>query len=153
MTGWRLGWMVAPEAYVDAIDRVAQNLFLAASTVAQHAALAAFEQETIEVLERRVEKFRERRDYLLPVLREMGFDIPVEPVGAFYIYADCSAITQDAFAWTRSLLEDEAVALTPGIDFGENGASTHVRFAYTRPVDQLERACRRIARYIRQGQS
>ena len=87
------------------------------------------------------------------VLREMGFDIPVEPGGAFYIYADCSAITQDAFAWTGSLLEDEAVALTPGIDFGEYGASTHVRFAYTRPVDQLERACSRIARYIQKGRS
>lgn len=149
MTGWRLGWMIVPDAYVDAIDRVAQNLFLAASTVAQYAALAAFDQATIEILERRVDKFRERRDYLLPVLREIGFDIPVEPSGAFYIYADCSAITRDSFAWTRRLLEDEGVALTPGIDFGEYQASTHVRFAYTRPIDQLERACCRIARYIK----
>jgi len=149
MTGWRLGWMVVPDEYVDVIDRVAQNLFLAASTIAQYAALAAFEPDTIDMLERRVEKFRQRRDYLLPVLREMGFDIPVEPSGAFYIYADCSAITQDSFAWTRSLLEDEGVALTPGIDFGEYRASTHVRFAYTRPIDQLERACCRIERYIK----
>jgi aspartate/methionine/tyrosine aminotransferase len=149
MTGWRLGWMIVPDAYVDAIDRVAQNLFLAASTVAQYAALAAFDEATIEILERRVDRFRERRDYLLPVLREMGFDIPVEPSGAFYIYADCSAITRDSFAWTRRLLEDEGVALTPGIDFGEYQASTHVRFAYTRPIDQLERACCRIARYIK----
>ena len=149
MTGWRLGWMVVPDEYVDAIDRVAQNLFLAASTVAQHAALAAFERDTIAILERRVEKFRERRDYFLPVLRDMGFNIPVEPVGAFYIYADCSAITQDAFAWTHRLLEDEAVAVTPGIDFGEYRASTHVRFAYTRPIDELERACSRIARYTK----
>jgi aspartate/methionine/tyrosine aminotransferase len=149
MTGWRLGWMIVPDAYVDAIDRVAQNLFLAASTVAQYAALAAFDEATLEILERRVDKFRERRDYLLPVLREMGFAIPVEPSGAFYIYADCSAITRDSFAWTRRLLEDEGVALTPGIDFGEYQASTHVRFAYTRPIDQLERACCRIARYIK----
>jgi len=149
MTGWRLGWMVAPDQYVDAIDRVAQNLFLAASTVAQYAALAAFEEETIEILNRRVSKFRERRDYLLPVLREMGFEIPLEPTGAFYIYADCSSITRDSFQWTRSLLEDEAVAVTPGIDFGEYRASTHVRFAYTRPIDQLERACCRITRYIK----
>ena len=149
MTGWRLGWMVVPDGYVDAIDRVAQNLFLAASTVAQYAALAAFERDSIEILERRVSKFRERRDYLLPVLREMGFAIPVEPGGAFYIYADCSAITQDSFEWTRALLEKEAVAVTPGVDFGEYGASTHVRFAYTRPVDQLERACCRIARFIK----
>ena len=149
MTGWRLGWMVVPDEYVDAVDRVAQNLFLAASTIAQHAALSAFEPGTMDILERRVSMFRERRDYLLPVIREMGFNVPVEPAGAFYIYADCSAITQDSFAWTRSLLEDEAVALTPGIDFGEYEAATHVRFAYTRPVDQLERACSRIARYIK----
>jgi aspartate/methionine/tyrosine aminotransferase len=149
MTGWRLGWMVAPDEYVDAIDRIAQNLFLAASTVAQYAALAAFDEESIAILTRRVSKFRERRDYLLPVLREMCFTIPVEPAGAFYIYADCSAITQDAYQWTSDLLEDEAVAVTPGIDFGEYRASTHVRFAYTRPIDQLERACCRIARYIK----
>jgi aspartate/methionine/tyrosine aminotransferase len=149
MTGWRLGWMVVPDEYVDAVDRVAQNLFLAASTIAQYAALAAFEPGTLEIMDRRVSMFRERRDYLLPVLEEMGFRVPVEPAGAFYIYADCSAITQDSFAWTRSLLEDEAVALTPGIDFGEHEAATHVRFAYTRPVDQLERACCRIARYIK----
>lgn len=148
MTGWRLGWMVVPEAYVDAVDRVAQNLFLAASTIAQHAALSAFEPGTLAILESRVSMFRERRDYLLPARREMGFNIAVEPAGAFYIYADCSRITQDSFAWTRNLLEDEAVALTPGIDFGEHQAATHVRFAYTRPVDQLERACSRIARYI-----
>jgi len=149
MTGWRLGWMVVPDAFVDAVDRVAQNLFLAASTVAQYAALAAFDEGSIEILNRRVSKFRERRDYLLPVLREMGFVIPVEPEGAFYIYADCSAITQDSFQWTRSLLEEEGVAVTPGIDFGEYRASTHLRFAYTRPIDQLERACCRIARYIK----
>ena len=149
MTGWRLGWMVVPDEYVDAIDRVAQNLFLAASTLAQYAALAAFDPETIEILDRRVSKFRERRDYLLPVLRDMGFSVPVEPMGAFYIYADCSAITQDAFKWTHDLLETEAVALTPGIDFGEYRAATHVRFAYTRPIDQLERACCRIARFIK----
>lgn len=149
MTGWRLGWMVAPEEYVDAIDRVAQNLFLAAPTIAQHAALVAFESETMDILQHRVSMFKQRRDYMLPVLKEMGFGIPVEPEGAFYIYADSSTITDDSFEWTRQLLEDEAVAVTPGIDFGEFQASTHVRFAYTRPVDQLERACCRIARFIK----
>lgn len=149
MTGWRLGWMVVPDGYVDAIDKLAQNLFLAPSTVAQYAALAAFDDKCTRIFERRVSKFRERRDFLLPALREMGFTIPVEPAGAFYIYADCSSITHDSYQWTRELLEDEAVAVTPGIDFGENRASTHVRFAYTRPIDQLERACCRMARFIR----
>jgi aspartate/methionine/tyrosine aminotransferase len=149
MTGWRLGWMVVPDMYVDAIDRLAQNLFLAPSTVAQYAAIAAFDEKSKDVFERRVSKFKERRDFLLPVLRDLGFTIPVEPAGAFYIYADCSLITQDSHRWTRGLLENEAVAVTPGIDFGEHGASTHVRFAYTRPIDQLERACCRMARYIK----
>jgi len=149
MTGWRLGWMVAPERYIDAADRVAQNLFLAAPTVSQHAALAAFEPETLDILRRRVDVFRQRRDYLLPALRALGFVIPVEPEGAFYIYADCSALTPDAFGWCRDLLEAEGVAVTPGIDFGENAAARHLRFAYTRPVEALESACAGIAKYIK----
>ena len=149
MTGWRLGWMVVPDAYVDAIDRIAQNLFLAAPTVAQHAALAAFDRACFSIMDNRAAEFRERRDYLLPTLREMGFVVPVEPEGAFYIYADCSSITDDSFAWTHSLLAQEAVAVTPGIDFGEFEAAKHLRFAYTRPIDQLERACDRIARFIK----
>ncbi len=149
MTGWRLGWLVVPEVFIDAADRIAQNIFLSAPTVSQHAALAAFTAETEAVLQSRVEEFNQRRQYLLPALREMGFDIPVEPEGAFYIYADCSAITKDSFQWCKQVLEDIAVAITPGIDFGEHRASTHVRFAYTRPVDQLEQACDRIANYIK----
>ena len=149
MTGWRLGWMVVPENYIDAIDRVAQNLFLAPPTVSQYAALAAFETETLEILQRRVETFRQRRDFLLPALRAMGFVIPVEPEGAFYVYADCSAITPDAFSWCHDLLEVEGVAVTPGIDFGENAAARHVRFAYTRPVEELEKACSRISKHIK----
>jgi aspartate/methionine/tyrosine aminotransferase len=149
MTGWRLGWMVVPDEYVDAVDRIAQNIFLAPSTIAQHAALVAFETDTDEILQRRVGIFKERRDYLLPVLNEMGFKVPVIPQGAFYIYADCSAITDDSFKWVHDLLETEGVAVTPGIDFGDYEASTHVRFAYTRPVDELERAMCRITRFIK----
>ena len=149
MTGWRLGWLVVPEDFIDAADRIAQNIFLAAPTVSQHAALAAFDPETEKILQSRVQEFDQRRRFLLPTLREMGFQIPVEPEGAFYIYADCSAITHDSFQWCQQLLEDIAVAVTPGVDFGEHRASTHVRFAYTRPVDQLEHACSRIAEYIK----
>ena len=148
MTGWRLGWMVVPEAYVDMVDRVAQNIFLAPPTISQHAALAAFTPETEEILQRRVAMFKERRDYLLPVLQELGFKIPVQPQGAFYIYADCSAITDDSFQWTKDLLEKEGVAVTPGVDFGAFEANTHVRFSYTRSVDELKRAMCRITRFI-----
>lgn len=149
MTGWRLGWMVVPEEYVDMVDRVAQNIFLAPPTISQHAALVAFEPETDEILQRRVAMFKERRDYLLPVLSEMGFKVTTQPQGAFYVYADCSAITDDSFQWTKDLLEKEGVAVTPGIDFGEFEANTHVRFAYTRSVDELKRAMCRIARFIK----
>jgi len=149
MTGWRIGWMVVPESFVDAVDRVAQNIFLAPPTVSQHAALLAFTPETDDILQRRVAMFKERRDYLLPVLQELGFKIPVQPQGAFYIYADCSAITDDSFQWTKDLLEKEGVAVTPGIDFGAFEANTHVRFAYTRSVDELKRAMCRIARFIK----
>ena len=149
MTGWRLGWMVVPEEYVDMVDRVAQNIFLAPPTVSQHAALVAFEPETDEILQRRVAIFKERRDYLLPVLSEMGFKVTTQPQGAFYVYADCSEITDNSFQWTKDLLEQEGVAVTPGIDFGEFEANTHVRFAYTRSVDELKRAMCRIARFIK----
>jgi aspartate/methionine/tyrosine aminotransferase len=149
MTGWRLGWMVVPENYIDAVDRVAQNIFLAASTISQHAALAAFESATDEILQRRVAIFKERRDYLLPVLNEMGFKVSVQPQGAFYVYADCSAITDDSFQWTKDLLEKEGVAVTPGVDFGEFEAGTHVRFSYTRSIEELKRAMCRITRFIK----
>lgn len=149
MTGWRLGWMVVPEDYVDAIDRMAQNLFLAPPTMSQYAALEAFSPETIEILEGRVAAFKERRDYLLSVLPLLGFKIRVKPRGAFYLYADCSEITHDAHQWTQDLLENTGVAITPGIDFGDYRASTHVRFAYTRPIDELNEAVKRIINYIK----
>ena len=113
MTGWRLGWLVAPEDVVPEIDKLAQNLFLAAPTLAQHAALTAFEPQNIAILESRREAFRERRDYLLPALRELGFDIPVTPGGAFYLYADCSRFTDDSFRFSGQLLEEAGVDTVP----------------------------------------
>jgi len=148
MTGWRLGWMVAPERYVEAIDRLAQNFFLAASTTAQYAALAAFDPATLAVLDGRRDEFRARRDYLLPALRKLGFGVPQLPQGAFYIYANCSRFTDDSFAFARDLLEQAGVAIAPGIDFGENAAAAHVRFAYTQPVAVLEEGVRRIAKFL-----
>ena len=106
MTGWRLGWMVAPERYVPAIEKLAQNIYLAPPTPAQHAALAAFEPETLAILEARRAEFRARRDYLVPALREIGFDIPVTPQGAFYVYAGCAGLTRDSFGFARDLLEE-----------------------------------------------
>ncbi|HEM47391.1 MAG TPA: aminotransferase class I/II-fold pyridoxal phosphate-dependent enzyme, partial [Alphaproteobacteria bacterium] len=151
MTGWRLGWIVAPEQHVAALDKLAQNLFLAAPTPAQHAALAAFEPQTLAILEQRREAFRERRDFLLPALRDLGFEIPVQPQGAFYIYADCSRFTDDSFGFCRRLLEEAGVAITPGLDFGDYQPETHVRFAYTTSLEQLKEGVRRLSAYLASG--
>jgi aspartate/methionine/tyrosine aminotransferase len=149
MTGWRLGWIVAPPDQVEGLDRLAQNLFLAAPTISQHAALAAFAPETMAILEERRAAFQARRDYLLPALRELGFVIPVTPQGAFYLYADCSRFTDDSFAFSQRLLEEAGVAITPGLDFGEYRAAQHVRFAYTTDIPQLQEGVERIRRFVR----
>ena len=148
MTGWRLGWVVAPNAYVSALDKLAQNIFLAASTPAQHAALAAFTAPVQQELEKRREVFRERRDYLLPALRALGFGIPITPEGAFYLYADCSRFTDDSERFARELLEQAGVAITPGRDFGSHRARQHVRFSYTHAREHLEEGVRRLAGWL-----
>jgi aspartate/methionine/tyrosine aminotransferase len=148
MTGWRLGWLVVRDEYVAGIDKLAQNLFLAAPTVAQHAALAAFEDENIAILEARRAAFRERRDFLLPALRDLGFDIPVTPDGAFYLYAGCSRFTDDSYRFSLDLLEQAGVAITPGLDFGHYRPETHVRFAYTTSLENLEEGISRLAAFV-----
>lgn len=148
MTGWRLGWLVAPQAAVADLEKLAQNLYISAPTIAQHAALACFEEETLAILEARRAEFARRRDYLLPALRQLGFRIESEPEGAFYLYADISALGGDAQALCTHLLETEHVAVTPGLDFGHYRAGCHVRFAYTQSVPRLEQAVARIARAL-----
>jgi len=144
MTGWRVGWLVAPEPFLPAIDRLAQNVVLSVSAPAQRAALAAFEPATIAILEERRREFQARRDYLVPALREIGFGIPVLPQGAFYVYADSSRFSSDSFELAHRLLEQGGVAVTPGIDFGSAGAGSHVRFAYTTSLANLEEGVRRL---------
>jgi aspartate/methionine/tyrosine aminotransferase len=148
MTGWRVGWLVSPPRWVRELDKLAQNLFLAASTPAQYAALAALEPATAAILEARRDEFRERRDYLLPALREIGFRIPVLPQGAFYLYADCAAFTADSDAFAHALLEEAGVAVTPGRDFGTNAPERHLRFAYTTALDRLEEGVERIRAFV-----
>src|SRR6185295_1230918 len=113
MTGWRLGWMVAPQEYVGDLEKLAQNLYISNSDIAMRAALAAFGPETLAQCERNREAFRAQRDFLLPALRELGFDIPVTPQGAFYIYANCSRLTDDSYSFCLDLLEDAGVAVAP----------------------------------------
>ena len=149
MTGWRLGWLVAPEAYGDAVARLCQNLFISAPTVAQHAALAAFEPETAAELERRRLAFRERRDFLVPALRGLGFDIPHLPEGAFYVYADSSGLGGDSAQLADALLEHTGVAITPGHDFGRHRCSAHLRFSYAATRERLEQAVERLRGCLR----
>jgi aspartate/methionine/tyrosine aminotransferase len=149
MTGWRLGWLVAPAAYIPSIDKLAQNIFLASSSVAQYAALAAFTPGVQKELAQRRNIFRERRDYLLPALRELGFIIPVVPTGAFYIYADCSKFTDDSQALAVDLLERAGVAITPGLDFGSHRASRHVRFSYANTLENLREGVSRLQGHLK----
>jgi aspartate/methionine/tyrosine aminotransferase len=144
MTGWRLGWVVLPQAAVRGFEKLAQHLFISAPAAAQYAACAAFSAESIRVLEERRREFARRRDVLLPALKAAGLAVPAEPHGAFYVYADCG---REAREYCLQLLEREAVAATPGIDFGANGTSHHVRFAYTRAMADIEEAALRIRRF------
>lgn len=149
MTGWRLGWLVAPQAYVREIEKLAQNVFISAPTPAQRAALAAFEPGTLAILEERRRQFRERRDYLLPALRELGFDIAGTPQGAFYLYARSDRFSADSYAFAREVLERTGVAITPGIDFGRHEANRHLRFAYTNSLANLREGVRRLGDFLK----
>lgn len=151
MTGWRLGWLVVPEAMVPAVEKLAQNLFICPSTIAQHAGVACFLPEAIAIYETRKAEFQRRRDYLVPALRKIGFHIPVMPDGAFYIYGDCSALSDDADRLSREVLHNAGVALVPGLDFGTHGARRHVRISYATSMKNLEEAVRRLTSYFGQG--
>jgi len=148
MTGWRLGWLLAPAAYVRKVETLAQNLFISPSAVAQHAALACFTPETLAITEARRAELDQRRRYLVPALESLGFRVPVVPQGAFYIYADCSALSNDSFTLARRILTEAHVAVTPGKDFGSNHPERHIRIAYTQPVARLEEAVARIRNLI-----
>jgi len=148
MTGWRLGWLVSPVSYIPAIDKLAQNIFLASSTVAQHAALAAFTPSVQRELQKRRDIFHQRRDFLLPALRDLGFIIPLVPQGAFYLYADCSCFTGDSQAFSLDLLARTGVAITPGLDFGSHRASQHVRFSYANTIENLRTGVSRLRDYL-----
>ncbi len=148
MTGWRLGWVVAPTTTAETLDRLAQNLYLAAPTLSQYAALAAFASDTLSILEERRCEFQRRRDFLLPALTGLGFRFDVVPQGAFYLYARCDGLNTDSDRFAASLLEQEAVAVTPGRDFGSNAPELHLRFAYTTGMDALQEGVHRISRFL-----
>ncbi len=149
MTGWRLGWMVIPEALVPVVERLAQNLFICPSTVAQHAALACFEAESIAEYERRRAQFKARRDWFIPELNAMGLTVPVEPDGAFYAWADCSAACarlgiKDSWDFAFEVMQRAHVAVTPGRDFGTADAHNFIRFSTASSMAQLQESVSRL---------
>lgn len=148
MTGWRLGWLLAPAAVMAAVERLAQNIFLAAPTVAQYAALVALQPATRVLLEARKAELRARRDWLLPALRDVGFEVRVAPQGAFYLYADASRFGLDGERLAEKLLLEAGVAITPGTDFGAHGAQRHVRLAYTTSLERIQEAVRRLGQAL-----
>ena len=153
MTGWRLGWVVLPQTRVRELEKVAQHLFICAPTIAQHAGLACFSPSSLEIFEKRRREFERRRDFLLPALENAGLKVPAPPGGAFYVYADCTASGMNGRRFAMELLEREGVAATPGVDFGANGTARSVRFAYTRGLEDLEEAARRIGRFCAEARS
>ena len=148
MTGWRLGWLVAPEQAVEPLTRLAQNVFLAAPTPSQHAALAAFTPECRDILETRRATLKQRRQVLLDGLVELGLAPDLPPQGAFYLWLDISRYSRDSQAFCERLLVEENVAITPGIDFAVRGGEHHVRIAFTNDVARLQEAVVRIARFV-----
>jgi aspartate/methionine/tyrosine aminotransferase len=148
MTGWRLGWLVLPEALVAPVERLAQNLFICASTIAQHAALACFHPEAIAEYERRRAEFRARRDFVVPALNRLGLTVPVLPDGAFYAYADCSAHSADSWDFAFDLMRSAHVALTPGRDFGRHDPSRWLRLSFASSRPRLEEALHRLQRVL-----
>ncbi len=161
MTGWRLGWLVVPEALVPVIERIAQNLFICASSIAQHAALACFEPESLLEYERRRSEFKARRDYFIPELNRLGLTVPVMPDGAFYAYADCAKVaaqwgmrgaqpdgTGGSWDFAFELMKRAHLAVTPGRDFGQSAPARFVRFSTANSMDQLKEAVARLESVI-----
>jgi aspartate/methionine/tyrosine aminotransferase len=149
MTGWRLGWIVLPDALVDVVERLAQHLYICPSTVSQRAALACFEPDSINEYERRRAEFKARRDYFIPALRSLGFEVPVEPDGAFYVYADCANIqgklqTEGSWDFCFEMMRRAHVAITPGRDFGNDTTHRFVRFSTASSMADLQTAIARM---------
>jgi aspartate/methionine/tyrosine aminotransferase len=148
MTGWRLGWLVLPPALVPAIERLAQNLYICPSTLSQMAALAAFEPASIAEFERRRAVLKQRRDTIVPALRELGFTVPVAPDGAFYVWMDVSRFHADSWAFAHELLQRAQVALTPGRDFGATDPQRWMRLSFASSIEDLQEAVARLGEVL-----
>ena len=148
MTGWRIGWLVAPSAAIEPLEKLAQNFWIAPSTPGQYAAIAALGDDAMAEHERRRRVFCTRRNALVPALQRAGLTVPLVPEGAFYVYARLAEGDPDSFEFCRRLLEEAGVAATPGTDFGDAQGHRHVRFAYTADVERIELAGERLRDFV-----
>ena len=153
MTGWRLGWMVVPDVLVPVMERLAQNLFICPSSIAQHAALACFEPDSLAIYEERREAFKQRRDQFIPQLNAMGLTVPVMPDGAFYAWADCRQACAklglaDSWAFAEHVMREAHVAITPGKDFGVHAPADFVRFSTASSLNDLDTAAQRLRQLL-----
>jgi len=150
MTGWRLGWLVAPERHVRDLEKLAQNLYISPAALSQHAALACFSDTAYAIAEARRAEFEARRNYFASALTNIGFRIPVMPDGGFFVYADVSAFTRDSEAFASDILDRTGVAFAPGIDFGDFRAREHVRMAYAVNLSKLQDGVQRLTQALGQ---
>jgi len=151
MTGLRLGYVIAPEEFVRPLQKLQQNLFICASSVAQRAGIAALRDADADVEHMR-NIYNERRKYMIRRLREMGFRITVEPTGAFYVFVDASHLLSDSYKLAFDILEKAHVGVTPGIDFGENGEG-YLRFSYANSLENIIEGLNRLEKYIQELKS
>lgn len=147
MTGLRLGYLIAPKEYMWPLQKVQQNFFICANSVVQAAGIAALRDSGPET-DRMKEIYNQRRVYMIRRLKEMGFNIPCEPTGAFYIFVNVKHLTQDSYKMAFDILEKAHVGVTPGIDFGQRGEG-YLRFSYANSIENIEKGMDRLAEYFK----
>ena len=146
MTGWRVGWMVVPEAHIRQVERLAQNMFICAPHSSQIAALGAL--NSVKELNQNLEVYKINRELLINGLKKAGFDKFAPPDGAFYVYADISKFSNDSLDFCKSMLEKGGVAITPGLDFDSARGKQTIRFSYARTTDEIKEGIKRIIEFM-----
>jgi len=147
MTGWRLGYLIAPKEFIRPMQKIQQNLFISASSFSQWAALAGLKSGEKDV-QKMKETYDQRRRYLIPRLKELGFGITVEPTGAFYILANAKRFSKDSYRLAFGILQEAKVGVAPGIDFGTN-AEGYLRFCYANSMENIVEGMNRLERYLK----
>jgi aspartate/methionine/tyrosine aminotransferase len=148
MTGLRLGYLIAPERFIRPIQKMQQNFFICASSLAQRAGIAALQETSSDVADmKRI--YNQRRRFMIRRLKELGFGITIEPTGAFYVFANARHISRDSYSLAFDILEKAHVGVTPGIDFGPNGEG-YLRFSYANSMENIREGLDRIEQYLKE---